>query len=525
MGNIFDNLKKFTRNVSNQIINIKRTSKLAVGMTVAVAGTTTGVALAASNTNAESLGLDEIYHVYYGEDHIGSVEDPDEIDQYIEEKKNEAQARHNDIALVTSEEINYVRELVFNSDVESEKVVTNLEENLAFATQAVELLVNDQSIGYVKNIDMANKALNGVINESLPKELQSDLFTFVKQEEDELILPKPILKDRNKEELEQSEQEEGTVILPETVSVENDSAKIDVSFTENVVVTKERVNPTKLLEVEQLTKLIERGISIAKEKPVEDESDIETIAKSNNLSTDEFIDLNPGLDDVEIIQAGETVKVKQEKKFIDVVYTAEKTEEKSIDYDTITKNSNEIYQGNEKVKQQGEKGKKVLTYKVTTKNGKVINEEKVNEEVVKEPKDKIILKGTKRVSNRGSGQLGWPAVGGHITSKMGSRWGSYHKGIDIAGVGNRTIKSADNGTVVQASWDGAYGNRVVINHNNGFKTTYSHLSSMSVSPGQTVKKGQSIGQMGTTGRSTGVHLHFEVYRNGGLVNPLSYVGR
>lgn len=87
MGNIFDNLKKFTRNVSNQIINIKRTSKLAVGMTVAVAGTTTGVALAASNTNAESLGLDEIYHVYYGEDHIGSVEDPDEIDQYIEEKK------------------------------------------------------------------------------------------------------------------------------------------------------------------------------------------------------------------------------------------------------------------------------------------------------------------------------------------------------------------------------------------------------------------------------------------------------
>ena len=266
MGNIFDNLKKFTRNVSNQIINIKRTSKLAVGMTVAVAGTTTGVALAASNTNAESLGLDEIYHVYYGEDHIGSVEDPDEIDQYIEEKKNEAQARHNDIELVTSEEINYVRELVFNSDVESEKVVTNLEENLAFATQAVELLVNDQSIGYVKNIDMANKALNGVINESLPKELQSDLFTFVKQEEDELILPKPILKDMNKEELEQSEQEEGTVILPETVSVENDSAKIDVSFTENVVVTKERVNPTKLLEVEQLTKLIERGISIAQNK-------------------------------------------------------------------------------------------------------------------------------------------------------------------------------------------------------------------------------------------------------------------
>ncbi|MBR7554505.1 peptidoglycan DD-metalloendopeptidase family protein [Allobacillus sp. GCM10007491] len=525
MRNIFGNLRDLVGYISNQMIHIKKTSKLAVGMTVAVAGTTTGVAFAASNTNAESLGLDEIYHVYYGENHIGSVEDPDEIDEYIEEQKNAAQARHNDIELVTGEEINYVRELVFNSDVESEKVMTNLDENLTFATEAVELLVNDQSIGYVKDIEMANKALNGVINESLPKDLQSNSFTFIKQKENKLILPKPMLEDMTKEEIEQSNEEEKTIVLPKTVTVKQDSAEIDVSFTENVVVTKDRVNPTKLLEVEQLTKLIKRGISIAKEKPVENESDIETIAKTNNLSTDELIDLNPGLDDVEIIQAGETIKVTQEKNFIDVVYTVEKTEEESIDYETVTKNSNEIYKGNEKVKQQGEKGKKVLTFKVTTKNGKVINEEKVIEEVVKEPKDKIILKGTKQISNRGSGQLGWPAVGGRITSKMGPRWGSYHKGIDIAGVGNRTIKSADNGTVVQASWDGAYGNRVVINHNNGFKTTYSHLSSMSVSPGQTVKKGQSIGQMGTTGRSTGVHLHFEVYRNGALVNPLNYVGR
>ncbi len=134
-------------------------------------------------------------------------------------------------------------------------------------------------------------------------------------------------------------------------------------------------------------------------------------------------------------------------------------------------------------------------------------------------------KGTKQVSNQGTGSLGWPAVGGTITSKMGPRWGSYHKGIDIAGVGNRSILAADNGTVVQAGWDGAYGNRVVINHNNGLRTTYSHLSSISVSSGQTVKKGQTIGQMGATGRSTGVHLHFEVYKNGSLVDPLNYISR
>ncbi|RDY71414.1 M23 family peptidase, partial [Halobacillus trueperi] len=84
--------------------------------------------------------------------------------------------------------------------------------------------------------------------------------------------------------------------------------------------------------------------------------------------------------------------------------------------------------------------------------------------------------------------------------------GRYHKGIDIAGVSDKTIKAADNGKVVDAGYRNSFGNKVVIDHGNGYETTYAHLSSIDVKKGETVKKGEKLGVMGTTGRSTGVHL-------------------
>ncbi len=122
------------------------------------------------------------------------------------------------------------------------------------------------------------------------------------------------------------------------------------------------------------------------------------------------------------------------------------------------------------------------------------------------------------------GSFAWPTNGGYISSKMGQRWGSLHKGIDIARPSDRTIKAADNGVVVSAGWDdGGYGNKVVIDHQNGFRTVYAHMDSISVSAGQKVEKGSQLGIMGSTGFATGVHLHFEVYKDGSLQNPLSYL--
>ncbi len=119
-----------------------------------------------------------------------------------------------------------------------------------------------------------------------------------------------------------------------------------------------------------------------------------------------------------------------------------------------------------------------------------------------------------------SGQFVWPASGG-ITQYF--RW--YHPAIDVANKNAPDILAADAGKVIVAGWpDGiGYGNRVVIDHGNGYTTLYAHLSKIYVSSGQTVKRGDSIGKMGTTGRSTGIHLHFEIHKNGIAQNPLNYL--
>ncbi len=119
-----------------------------------------------------------------------------------------------------------------------------------------------------------------------------------------------------------------------------------------------------------------------------------------------------------------------------------------------------------------------------------------------------------------TGSFVWPATG-RIT--QGYRF--YHKAIDIANKGGSTILAADSGTVIGAGWlDGyGYGNRIIIDHGNGYVTLYAHLSTVQVKAGQKVNRGDLIGRMGSTGRSTGTHLHFEIRQGGVLLNPLSFL--
>lgn len=114
-------------------------------------------------------------------------------------------------------------------------------------------------------------------------------------------------------------------------------------------------------------------------------------------------------------------------------------------------------------------------------------------------------------------------VNGPITSGFGPRWGRMHEGIDI-GVGTGTpIGAAAAGTVIIAGWQGGYGNLVVIDHGGGISTAYGHQSQIIAGVGQSVGQGQTVGLVGSTGNSTGPHLHFEVRVNGGAVDPMGYL--
>jgi len=127
----------------------------------------------------------------------------------------------------------------------------------------------------------------------------------------------------------------------------------------------------------------------------------------------------------------------------------------------------------------------------------------------------------------GTGQFVWP-VNGRVSSPFGYRIHpifhvrKMHTGIDLSSAMGTPIEAADSGTVIQAGWRGGYGKCVVISHGNGVATLYAHQSVIGVSVGDSVERGQVIGEVGSTGYSTGAHLHFEVRVNGSPVDPMRY---
>ena len=125
----------------------------------------------------------------------------------------------------------------------------------------------------------------------------------------------------------------------------------------------------------------------------------------------------------------------------------------------------------------------------------------------------------------GSGLI-WP-LSGKISSHYGLRWGRMHEGIDIPAPRGTPIRAAANGLIVASSSNlkgyGGYGKVIIIDHGKGIRTLYAHNSKNRVKSGSCIRSGEVIGEVGSTGRSTGNHLHFEVRKNGRPVNPLNYL--
>jgi len=157
-------------------------------------------------------------------------------------------------------------------------------------------------------------------------------------------------------------------------------------------------------------------------------------------------------------------------------------------------------------------------------NGKTGEELAINEKIFipggKKPQssERQLARADNPVSRSISERFVWPTAG-DLTSGFGYRWGRLHEGIDLANDVGTKIKAARAGRVAYAGWYSGYGYTVMIEHDQGYTTLYGHLSESVVQNGQYVKSGHVIGYMGSTGNSTGPHLHFEVRKNGVPINP------
>ncbi len=250
------------------------------------------------------------------------------------------------------------------------------------------------------------------------------------------------------------------------------------------------------------------------------------IAFANNMSISDLEALNPGIN-INRLMIGDILNVKEIIPLLSVTTVEDVTYTESIPCPVETVEDNTIYQGSSKIKVQGVEGEALVNAHVTYLNGKETEREVLSQETLREPTVTIKAIGTKpRPKTASTGTYSWP-IYGRITSYFGGRYifgsYSYHSGIDISASYGAPIYAADGGTVTFSGWKGTYGKLVIITHDNGTKTYYAHNSSLLVSAGQKVYKGQQIAKAGSTGRSTGTHCHFEVRVNGTAVNPLSYL--
>ncbi len=206
------------------------------------------------------------------------------------------------------------------------------------------------------------------------------------------------------------------------------------------------------------------------------------------------------------------------KDQLQVSISTDITETSSLDFDTQYEYDDSKSTDFKETKQEGENGEAEITYRVTYTDGEQTDAFETDRKVTKEPKNEIIVIGTSEApSYEATGSFMWPVPYTHeIVSSCGYRWGRLHSGIDISdeGIGGQDIVASDGGTVTWAGYDDSgYGNYVIIEHGNGYFSLYGHCSELAVSKGDKVYKGQTVAYVGSTGDSTGDHLHFEIRRS------------
>ncbi|MGG4268220.1 peptidoglycan DD-metalloendopeptidase family protein [Peribacillus simplex] len=437
-----------------------------------------------------------IQHVYLNDEFVGSVTDETEIEEIVDDKVKEAQREYPDYTFDRESQLSFVPEEVFDKEVKEDQAVKDIQEQLNVKAEAYEIDIDDQAVAYVASRDDAEDVLKKIT------------LLYVNEEEY----------------AEYEAGKKGSKTDEKTVKGPG-SRILDIEFSLPVTFKETMIDPDEIKTADDTLSMIEEG---KKEKTLyeaREDEDLEAIANRHDMDLDQLIELNPGQDEGKGLKEGERLYVTQLTPYVNVMVEREVLKEESIPFEKKVKEDDELPKGELITEQMGNEGIRAFTYAVSETNGKKISETIVKKEVTEKAKMEITRKGMKVIPSQGSGTYSWPADGGYISSKQGQRWGKLHKGIDIARPTTRTITAADHGIIETAGNSGGYGNKITINHNNGYKTVYAHLDSINVKAGQKIEKGMKIGVMGSTGHSTGVHLHFEIYKDGTLVNPLNYISQ
>lgn len=312
---------------------------------------------------------------------------------------------------------------------------------------------------------------------------------------------------------------------------------VSVSFDKDVEFDYEKyVDPDEVIDqqnvIDKLTSIVSEPVYYE----VQAGDSPWNIARDNDMDLEElkncFITFEgEQIEDItQFCPVGATIQLSAEVPYLQTLVTKQVTYTDVVDYEIIKTEDPDMYKGDSVVDVKGVEGEAEVTALITYKNDVQISKEILDRKIIREPVAKEMRVGTRKTTTEvstgtgGSGTYFWPVGGGYISDTFGGS--RNHKGLDIAAPYGTPIYAAESGTVIKAGnkYDG-YGNCVNISHADGNVTVYAHMSSIAISYGDYVVRGQLIGYVGSTGYSTGNHCHFEVRTNGYYNNPADYVSQ
>lgn len=413
------------------------------------------------------------FHVYLGTEKIGTTRDEADVATIVKFLKADLSNTYK-AQIVLDKELRFEPTHVKESDIISNPDFNEiLKSELSFLVAAHSLVVDGEDIGTVKTLDEAEMILNAV----------KEPFTLN----------------------------------------ENENSHIkEVSLLEDVKIVNRAISFDKLIEPELLIEKIQDGGEEKQIHTIEVGENFWTISEIYGLNAYDIEAANPDKDQFRL-QPGDQINLLMAKSLITVSTVEEIQYLEDIEFEVIVENDDSKFTNEKTVKVEGERGTRKIVADETKHNGIKVDSEILSEEMIKEPINQIVVRGTKEVpKTAATGTLMMPTRG-RISSRYGSRWGRTHRGLDIAAPTGTPINAADGGTVTVSGFQKSFGYMIEINHGNGLVTRYAHASKLLVKKGEKVYKGQQIAKVGNTGNSTGPHLHLEVLKNGVHQNPSKYV--
>ncbi len=450
-----------------------------------------------------------VYKVYLDGMAIGLIDSKEELESYIDQEQNEIKDKYGVDKVYLPNNLDIEKATTYSDSVNSvPEIYEKIKDVAPFTISGYEIKIKGVEEVSEEGIEKTKTVKLNVLNEDvLTSAIENTIYAFIDSDEYKAF------KENNQPEIEDI----GSKI--ENIYVQND---ITIKKT-NISVEDQIFTDPAILSQYLLFGTLEKQ----KQYNVKSGETIEDIAFDNKMSVNEFLVANPTIPNAEILlQSGETVNIGIIDPAFKVIEEEYIVEYQTIDYGTTYEYDSSLPRGTERVKQNGVDGQAKVAYTVQRSNGEIISTDTQSTETIKAAVNKIIIRGTKIIPEVGvpiSSQWFWPTEKPYtINSPYGYRGGKLHTGTDIGGKRNSNIYAANNGKVVESGYTDYNGNYIIINHNNGWYTTYAHLSSRLVKKGDIVEMGQVIGKMGETGNATGVHLHFSLWQGYPFVGGTSY---